>query len=181
MEREDAAVTRHAGLTVGTALGAMVLALAWGGGAALAQGSGDAPVTSFDVACLCQNGHDASRFSGEIAVTDANRDALRAQIEAGALDLRRQVVLRAAACAPRPWRRGDAGGCGSSTRQVTLSTGERQTTRAENSVVIGERRIRITDTGNIPTRRDVPEGTIALDPARWARVAVVNVSGRVAP
>ncbi len=164
----------------GASIGALLLTAGWGAGAAFAQEAADAaPV--FEVHCLCQNGHDPKRFSGEIAVNDANREALRARIETGALALRRNVVLRAGACSPRPWRSGDTGSCGSSSRQVTLPSGERQTTRADNAEATGDRRIRITDTGGIPTLRDVPEGTVALDPVRWARVNVVTVSGQHLP
>lgn len=166
--------------TFRTAAGVVAILASLGGGTAQAQPTADAaPV--FEVVCLCQNGHDAARFSGEIAVTDANRDALQARIETGVLALRRNVVLRASACAPRPWSPRDGATCGSSDRQVRLPNGERQTTRADNVVATGDRRIRITGTSGIPTRSDMPEGTIALDPARWARVRVVSVSGVLAP
>jgi hypothetical protein len=162
------------------ATGVLVLVANLAGVAARAQPTADAsPV--FEVVCLCQNGHDPARFSGEIAVTDENRAALQARIETGVLALRRNVVLRASACAPRPWNPRDGATCGSSDLQVRLPNGERQTTRADNVVAIGDRRIRITGTSNITTRSDMPEGVIALDSARWARVRVVTVSGVLAP
>ncbi len=132
--------------------------------------------TELKSTCFCQLGNDPKQFSAELAVTDANRTALRKMLEAGDLDLRKTVKLTGDGCPPADWRKNRQ--CGFTSVTTTKPDGTRSSQKFDNTPVSATKTLRITSTGNVPRKQGTPAGQFALDEERWAKTQVILVGGR---
>jgi hypothetical protein len=131
--------------------------------------------TEIKTNCLCQLGSDAKQFSAEIEVTDANRASLKRSIEAGNFDPRKIVKVTGQGCQPAEWRTNRL--CGTTSVSTTRPDGTRESKSFDNTPVTGTKTFRITNTGNIPRRRDPTPGKVLVDEERWSKVRVILVGG----
>ncbi|MFI5029541.1 MAG: hypothetical protein ACHQPH_02445 [Reyranellales bacterium] len=149
----------------GIILAAMAIALS---SPALAQ-------TQFNSVCLCQYGNDPTNYSAEIALTPANRDAVRKAMEAGDYATGKIVTATSRGCEPAEWRKPRL--CGSAKVTTFKLDGTQDVWDYDKIVVVGSRTLRVSTVGGLPIKSQLANGHIVLDDAKWAKLGALLVIG----
>jgi hypothetical protein len=151
-------------------LAAAISVLAGPGAAAL-----DIPV--LEVPCLCKLGNREAGYRGNIAVTDANRDSLRALIERRGLVLGATVTLKGAGCDPVAWPHPiHKPTCGQTSVSRRAADGATTQTMVDNAPFTGTVSIRIFSNAGIPQTTD-PDGSPRVNLEQWSRSRSIAVLG----
>ncbi len=135
---------------------------------------------SIEAPCLCKLGNREAGYRGTIAVTDANRDALRALIERRALSVGMTVTMTGAGCSAAAWpHERNKPACGQTSVRQRAADGTTSTTMIDNAEFTGTVRVRIFANAGIPRGDDAADGSPRVNVERWARVRSISVLGDV--
>jgi hypothetical protein len=145
--------------------------------AAIALGSPALAQTEFNSVCLCQYGNDPTKYSAEIALTPANRDAVRKAMEVGDYSTGKIVTATSKGCEPAEWRKPRL--CGSAKVTTFKADGTPEVKDYDKIVVVGRRTIRVEIVGGLPIKSRGTNGTVTLDDEKWAKLGALLVIGTV--
>lgn len=132
--------------------------------------------TEFNSSCLCQYGNDATTFSAEISLTDANRGNWRKAMESGDYALGKIVRATSKGCEPAEWRKPYQ------CKPVKVTTfngdGSPNVKEYDNIVVTGSKVLRVTAVGGLPVKARLGNGQVTLDDEKWAKLPALLVIGK---
>ena len=158
-------------ICLSAALGASSLTLA-----AAPAWSAD-PVT-LTVECLCKRGNKPNGYFGHVALTDANRAAMKAMIEAGGVEVFKTITLKGAGCSPASWPHAKfKPKCGQTSGRHTKPDRSFTQIMVDNTEHTGTVTLQIAYNGGIPVASRTADKKPILNDARWAKLPGFVVGG----
>lgn len=130
-----------------------------------------------EVQCLCKLGHKPDWYKGTIALTDQSRDAMKAMIESGAVELWKQVTLKGKGCNAGTFPDGWKDKCGETSVSHRSADGKRTVTNVPNAEFTGEVTIEVKSNFGIPKARELTSKVIKVNEARWPKTKTIGVMG----
>lgn len=127
--------------------------------------------------CLCKLGNKPNWFKGTIALTPQNREAMKTLIEAGAVELNKQVVLKGAGCNPSTFPSGWKDKCGFTSVSKTDAAGKPTRINVDNTEFSGEVSIQIKSNFGIPRAKSSAPGVVKIDETRWPKSTTFGILG----
>ncbi len=133
---------------------------------------------ALDVHCLCQRGDKATNYFGNVALTAANREAMKTLIEGGGVKIGQELTLKGAGCSAATFPQGYKDKCGDASIVKWVTSTQAERTIVPNSEFSGEVTIRISSNSGIPLASDSTDTAIKLDEQRWPNSASFSVMGQ---
>lgn len=133
---------------------------------------------ALDVHCLCQRGDKATNYFGNVALTAANREAMKTLIEGGGVKLGQQLTLKGAGCSAATFPQGYKDKCGDTSVVKWVTSTQAERTIVPNAEFSGEVTIRISSNSGIPLAMDSTDAAVKLDEQRWPKAASFSVMGQ---
>lgn len=153
---------------------------AFAAAALFAQAAAAEPVV-LEGQCFCKLGSEKAGYKLIVALTDANREAMRKLIEAGGVDLGKSITLKGKGCDPNAWpHKRYKAKCGQTSIFKRSADGKGTWKSVDNSEHTGAMTVRIFANGGIPVGARTPAGLPIVDAKRWPGAASFSVMGRVA-
>lgn len=130
-----------------------------------------------EAACLCQRGDKKDMYYGRIALTDANRDKIKALIEANTFGLKKTITFRGNGCGKDGVLYGMDARCGDTSVPGPKVGGKATYQSIPNTEFVGEVTIQISYNGGIPLAANSTDAKPQLDLARWPKTGVIVAGG----
>ncbi|MGD9785212.1 MAG: hypothetical protein AB7E80_05670 [Hyphomicrobiaceae bacterium] len=130
-----------------------------------------------DAHCLCKRGDKPTVYFGKLALTSANREAMKTLIESGGVQLGKQVTLKGMGCNPGTFPDGWKDRCGDTSVTTWVTPTKAEWSSVPNDEYAGEVTIRITSNSGIPLALESSDEKVLLDENRWPDASVFSVMG----